>query len=284
MSNRTHPSGVALDLDRCMSSGEISETAIRRVGPTLQRAIDFFERRSIGSLAEVQSAVATEFVHSRLESGLPASVSVLHNRRAALRLLFRVARRLGVTESDPTLDLRLPPKSSAATRPLDDEEIELCRDVAQWASGQAAIAWALAEATARGAEIAAITSDDIDLEARTVDIKGSQRTTARLGTLSQWGLETLRQRLQAPIGRTGPLAYAGEGRGIAGQVSTCRAISSVLIRAGLAGEPDVRPMSVAGWAGRRVLEESGSIERAALAMGVRSLDRAARLVGHDWWA
>ena len=244
MSNRTHPSGMALDLERCMRSGEISETAIRRVEPTLQRAVGFFERRGVGSLAEVQPDDASDFVHSRLESGLPASVAVLHNRRAALRLLFRVARRLGLAESDPTLDLRLPPKSSAAARPLDDDEIELCRDVAQWASARVAIAWALAEATARGAEIAAITSDDIDLDAGTVEIKGSQRTMARIGTLSEWGLETLRQR--APIGGTGPVAYAGEGRGIAGQVSTCRAISSVLLRAGLAGEPDVRPMSVAG--------------------------------------
>lgn len=280
MGNRTHPSGMVLDLERCMRSGEISETAIRRVEPTLQRAVDFFERHSVGSLAEVQPAVASEFVSSRLDSGLPASVSVLHNRRAAMRLLFRAARRLGLAESDPTLDLRLPPKSLAATRPLDDDEIELCRDVAQWASGRVAIAWALAEATARGAEIAAVTSDDIDFETGTVGINGSQRTTARLGALSQWGLETLLQR--AAIGGTGPLAYGGEGRGIAGQVSTCRAISSVLIRAGLAGEPDVRPMSVAGWAGRKVFDETGSIEAVALAMGVRSLDRAARLVGHDW--
>lgn len=273
---------MALDLERCMRSGEISETAIRRVEPTLHRAISFFEHRRICSLAEVQPNDASEFVHSRLESGLPASIAVLHNRRAALRLLFRVARRLGLAESDPTLDLRLPPKSCAATRPLDDDEVELCRDVAQWASGRAAIAWALAEATARGAEIAAITFDDLDLDGGTVEIKGSQRTMARIGALSGWGVDTLSRRALMVEG--GPIAYAGEGRGIAGQVATCRAISTVLLRAGLAGESDVRPMSVAGWAGRRVLEESGSIERAALAMGVRSLDRAARLVGHDWSA
>jgi integrase/recombinase XerC len=41
-------------------------------------------------------------------------------------------------------------------------------------------------------------------------------------------------------------------------------------------------MSVAAWAGRRVLDDTGSIEAAARTMGVRSLDRAARLVGHDW--
>jgi integrase/recombinase XerC len=265
-----------------MQGGEVPDSAVRRVEPTLQRAVDFFEGRGLSSLGAVRPVDASDFVQSRLDSGLPASIAVLHNRRAALRLLFRVARRLEFAESDPTLDLPLPPKSTAATRPLDDDEIELCRDVAQWASAQAAIAWALAEASARGVEIAAVTFGDIDLNAGTVDIKGGQRTMPRIGTMSEWGQETLRQR--APVGRTGPVAYAGEGRGIAGQVSTCRAISSVLVRAGLAGEPDVRPMSVAGWAGRRVLDETGSIESAARAMGVRSLDRAARLVGHDWSA
>ena len=231
-----------------MNSGEISETAMRRVKPTLRRAVGFFEHRSVGSLAETQPDDASGFVRSRLESGLPASVSVLHNRRAALRLLFRAARRLGLAETDPTLDLLLPPKSSAAARPLDGDEIELCRDVAQWASGRVATAWALTEATALGAEIAGVTSDDIDLEAGTVRINGGQWTMARIGVLTEWGAETLRRRV--PAAGSGPVAYAGEGRGIAGQVSTCRAISSVLLRAGLAGETDVRPMSVAAWAGR----------------------------------
>ena len=53
----------------------------------------------------------------------------------------------------------------------------------------------------------------------------------------------------------------------------------VLLRAGLVGEPDVRPASVAAWAGRAVFERTGRIEDAAAAMGVRSLDRAARLIG-----
>ena len=74
------------------------------------------------------------------------------------------------------------------------------------------------------------------------------------------------------------LVYAGSGAA-AGQVSTCRAVGVVLLRAGLVGEPDVRPASVAAWAGRAILEQTGRIEDAAAALGVRSLDRAARLVG-----
>ena len=76
----------------------------------------------------------------------------------------------------------------------------------------------------------------------------------------------------------GSLVYAGTDDAV-GQVSTCRAIGVVLLRAGLASEPDVRPASVAAWAGWAVFEKTGRIEDAAVAMGMRSLDRAARLIG-----
>jgi len=56
----------------------------------------------------------------------------------------------------------------------------------------------------------------------------------------------------------------------------CAAISVTLPRSGLAQEPDVRPVCVAAWAGEKIFDETGQIESAAQALGVRSLDRAAR--------
>ena len=55
-----------------------------------------------------------------------------------------------------------------------------------------------------------------------------------------------------------------------------------LMRAGIEREPDVRPGSVVAWAGRRIFEETGSIEEVARRLGIRSLDRAARLIGWGW--
>lgn len=137
-------------------------------------------------------------------------------------------------------------------------------------------ATALAEATARGVELATITANDIDLDAGEVWIGGTVRTASRCGQLTDWGAMALQRRLAGACG--GPLVYAG-GDPAGGQVSTCRAIGVVLLRAGLVGEPDVRPASVAAWAGRGVFEKTGRIEVAAAAMGIRILDRAARLIG-----
>ena len=61
-----------------------------------------------------------------------------------------------------------------------------------------------------------------------------------------------------------------------------KAISDTLIRAGLGCEPDVRPISVAAWAGRQLLDATGRVDAVARLLGVRSLDRAARIAAWDW--
>lgn len=264
----------------CLELDGVSAASISRVMASLERATAFFEARGVTRLVDVSSDDAAAFVASRLTSGLSASVATQHNRRAALRFLFGVARRRGHVSVDPTLDLVLPPRSILRTRPLVDSEVALCRDVAWWMSSRVAAAWALAEATGRGAEIALVCPNDVDLEAKLVHLRGGARTEPRTGALTPWGVDALRRRSRE-VGPA-PVAYEGSGRGIAGQVSTCRAISSVLLRAGLAGELDVRPASVAGWAGRRAFDATGRIEDAARVMGVRSLDRAARLIGVPW--
>ena len=210
----------------------------------------------------------------------------MHWRRTALRLLFKTARRKGLVDGDPTLDLDLPARSSLGTRPLTDDEVLLCRSVAQWslAGSRRSAAWALAEATCRSSELPKITGDDIDLDSGRVWIAGGKATEPRTGQLTEWGLVQVRARLEELDAPSLPLIYSGRSRSGAGQVSGASAIVDVLTRAGLHQEPDVRPGSVAAWAGRRVLEETGRIDCAARALGVRSLDRAARIVAWDWQA
>jgi integrase/recombinase XerC len=139
---------VASCLEAARDSASSSTT--NRFGPILRCFCDFSDSVGDRKLAEVSLATVVDFVGSRLVSGLPARVATQHNRRAALRFLFRVARRHGYVRADPTVDLVLPARSALPTRPLDDSEIELCRDVASWTTSRVAAAWALAEATARG--------------------------------------------------------------------------------------------------------------------------------------
>lgn len=79
--------------------------------------------------------------------------------------------------------------------------------------------------------------------------------------------------------RNRPVIYEGDCSADTGQISACIAVRDVLIRAGLAAEPGVRPASVAAWAGQKILHETGQIDEVARRLGMASLDRTARFIG-----
>ena len=240
----------------------------------------------VTGLEDVSASIARSFVDAPTRHGRRPTNSTMHARRSALRLLFRVARQEGLVFGDPTLDLELPARSGLTARPLTDDEIALCRSVAVWdlAGSRRAAAWALAEATCRSSELPCVTSADLALQAATVHIRGGKATEGRVGRLTEWGVQRLAERERELDDPSVPLVYGGRSRSGAGQVAACTAISDVLLRAGLGAEADVRAGSVAAWAGRRVFEETGRIELAAKALGVRSLDRAAGIIAWDWRA
>ena len=59
-------------------------------------------------------------------------------------------------------------------------------------------------------------------------------------------------------------------------------LAGVLTAAGLRGDSSVKVGSVRAWAGHRVLTETGRIDEAARALGCRTLDTAAAIIGFDW--
>ncbi len=292
MQDRTRPAAT--------SAGLASEIAVLRVDLLAEHAqehqwdrtsriIDRFclfagNGHGVRSLNEVTAKVAAEFVHAATGAGHGPSVSTMHWRRTSLRLVFRAARQAGLVDGDPTLDLGLPPRSSLGARPLTDDEVALCRSVAQWSlnGSRRAAVWALAEATCRSSELPCVIADDVDLNSGRVWIAGGKATAQREGQLTEWGLAQVRARIEELDEPTRPIVYSGRSPAGPGQVSGASAVVDVLTRAGLHHEPDVRPGSVAAWAGRRVLDETGRIDLAARALGVRSLDRAAGIVAWDW--
>lgn len=264
----------------------VSAAQAERVATILRGFVRFCERgHAITDLRAVPPEICEAFVRAPVTAAQAPSTSLLHLRRTALRLLFRSARHLGLPVSDPTLDLRLPPRVQLATRPLVDDEVSLCRASAAWSLNdrRRAAAWALAEATCRSVEIGIITRSDVDLEHSRVWIHGGQTTSDRWGELTPWGVVQLERRLSAiPDDPERPVVYEGRDGAATGQISSCIAVRDVLIRAGLGKELGVRPASVAGWAGRQILQETGRIDEVARRLGMASLDRAVRFIGWSW--
>jgi len=240
----------------------------------------------VASLAEVTPAHVEAFVRSANANGGLPSVATMRLRRSTLRLLFRTARDRGLAEAAPTLDGVLPPRTTAAARPLTDLEVQRCRRAAleDLTSTRLAVPWALGEATARTAEIPHLRIGDLDLAAGRVWIHGSSNTQPRWGSLTPWGVAQLERHLRdhPPASDDASLTYRGSVNPESRRAHSSQAIRESLQRAGLTTDPYVRPASLAAWAGRQVLYATGHIDAAARALGMRSLDSAARFVGWDW--
>lgn len=265
----------------------LADQTVERMTETCSRFATFCATAfGIRDLSEIGQTHAKAFVLARTRDGKPPEPATAHHRRSALRLLFRTGRGLGVLDGDPTLDLLLPPRSSKTLRPLQDDEIVLCRQAALhgFEATRQPAAWALAEASARSSEIAAAVVADLDLEQARVWLHGCTRAESRWGNLSDWGKLQLARRARAlQTSSSGQrLVYEGRRGGASAQASTCTAVSAVLERAGLHQEPDVGPMSVVAWVATRVFERTSRIEAAARAIGSRSLDRTAEMIDHEW--
>ena len=258
-----------------------------RVAAILQAFAGFCSNgHGISTLGEVTPTIAQQFLHAPCSDGSDAPPRLRHLRRTSLRMLFRAARSTGWPGGDPTLDLALPPRPGRSTRPLTDEEIALCRSCAVWSltDSRRAAPWALAEATCRTGELPYVRVTDIDLDRGRVWLHGGRRTTARWGHLTEWGKVQVERRLTATSARPpeAGLIYQGAEPREGGRVSSSLALLDVLRRAGLADEPGVRPSSIAAWAGRQVLAETGRIDLVALRLGLTRLDTAADFIGWDW--
>lgn len=267
---------------------DLSEQSVRRLIEISQRFVSFVEgvSRSSGNSHDL-ARLCEQFVSARLgtdSENRKAALATMHLRRTTLRLLFRTARDLGIFEGDPTLDLSLPPRTSIGARALTDEEVALCRSFAVTTPKETRLpaAWALAEATSRTAEIPHIQGKDVDLKRGRVWIHGSPKTEARRGRLTAWGIAQVGRRMEVLGSSELSLIYMGRGNSESKQAASCIAITETLTRAGLAGDPCLRPISVVAWAGVGIFRETGRIEEVARRLGMRSLDRAARLIGFDW--
>jgi len=214
----------------------------------------------------------------------------LHNRRAALRQLYRTARSLGLADGEPTLDLELPKREYNGLRTLVDGEIAECRAASietPWETAQPA-AWALAECGATTAEIAAFRP--CDMREGRVYLHGGAHTRPRTLTALEWPWEQLTGRVnvlrqEGDFDPNRPLVYRGDrdGRTDTSPVSAVgQLLRAVLDRAELYKADGYTQRSITAWAGRRAYEERQRIEDAANHLGLTSLDRAAQLIGHDW--
>jgi len=289
-SGATTPSGVtgaveAVIAHLAASRGLRSTTLANRVA-RMRLFASFAQTQGVRELDDVSTQQVATFVDSRRQSGVSPALSERHSRRAAIRLLYREARHLGLASSDPALDCELPPRNPTSARPLTDEEIELGRSYSVRTSDtRPAVCWALGEATSWTSEMPHARLSALALEEGTVFIHGGATTDPRVARLTPWGLTQMKRRLRMiDKGEGSDPILMGEGRWDhpdEGRAAATMALVATLKAARLSA-PGVNPRSIAAWAGAKALAEGASIDLVARMLGVRSLDQAAKLIGFRW--
>lgn len=239
--------------------------------------------RAATSLAELDADLVAGFCFARNRCGDQPALSTVHHRRTNVRLLFRIWRSLGLTDSDPTHDLALPSRSDQSFRALSDHEIDLCRaaSLTDPTATRAPAVWAVAESGAHSAEIPLLRRCDVDVDRGTLFAPGGAKTDSRTVPMTEWGRQQLSRRIKVVTDADALLIYDGAGTPASAQAYVGKVIASIFARAGIGGSA-LSPRSITAWVGRSVLAETGRIEDVALRLGIRSLDRAAALIDWDW--
>jgi integrase len=245
------------------------------------------EGHGLTAMSQVGPEDASSFVRAVRRDGREPSPSTMHVRRGAVRLLFKEARRLGLADGDPTIDLQLPPRSSLGARALTEDEVELCRNYSldSLTDLRRPLAWALSECSARTSEIPRARIRDVDLEAARVYLHGAPRVDSRWASITDWAARQFHRRLAAPrlsCEPDAPLLVWRANVPKTPRAAATMAVIETLRAAGLHEEPDVRPRSILAWRGRRLLREGMTIDQVALALGFRRLDQAAEVIGFEW--
>ncbi len=264
--------------------GVMAPISLIRVADLIRGFANYLTASGVESSCDITEAHASAFVRSLTRTKTEPSLATMHLRRTTLRIFFRETKALGLLSADPITNIPLRPRSYRDLRPLTDGEIERCRSFAEGMKGETryATAWALAEATARVAELGAVRARDLDLGRGRVWIGGAANTDARWSTLTDWGVNQLQRvvmsRSKPPPDRS--LLMSGP----TSRASVHELVASTLRLAGLAKTLGVRPNSIPAWRGATELANGASIDEVAVLLGMRSLDRAAAFIGFDWQA
>lgn len=250
-------------------------------------------RRPVADTWEITAQDVRAFIDAPVVSGdavRAGSTAVKRRRHSAMSALFTEWRAVGLYGSDPLLDTPQPARDSLPYRPLVDAEVDRCRFRAgrDRADTRGPCVWALAEAYATTSEIPEVVIADVDLARRRVWLTGGARNVARWTAPTAWGWDRIAAHVAAlssldtTTGAT-PLVYGGSGgasgRAVSGQASASKVLHQVLVRAGLGRDAQARPLSVPAWRAVGLYAETGDLVAVRHALGVRSLDRAAEIVG-----
>ncbi len=275
---------VCHDLARRTASGELTEDSADKFISMVHRMFAHAELLQVTCVQEMGPA-AEKWVEGparhRSVGFTEAAVSTKRTRRAVVRKSFAVLRAVGLSNQYPTIDVHLPPGTVDSPARISDAEVERCKTlVAGTEHNRAEAALALALIGAQPREIGQLTNSEVDVRRNVVSLPD------RTLRVNREVIEALRRREEhlrsskLPIGGSPALFLAGNpsGSGPASGSSISMTLGTVLRDAHCRAD-QLQPSAFRAWAARHFYDNCHDLTLVKVALGERSLDSTARLIG-----
>ena len=262
-----------------------NESTAKKVTAEVGRFVRFAQASGVEFVDELDTEVVECFLWSasnRYGRYGDVSATTAANRQSFLRSFFEVMTRLGFWTGADVVGRPIRRSVGDRSRPLTESELHQVHVYAEsglFTTGRPLLV-ALAESGGNAAEIARVTAADVDLDGRTVALRGD---AARRTPMSEWGAEVLAAAMTAgQFAAVGPLCVTNTlPIGAAAHTVTVR-LAGVIADAGLSRVRGVTARSIRLAVAVQILGSQG-LESAARFLGSSSLDATAAALDHQWW-
>ncbi len=267
------------------TSGRYAPASVHKMATTINLFFKYVEvAHEVSSIDQLTLEMVEGFIWARRSDGfriVDVSPNTARNRRSFILTAFSELRGLGISVDDDLAGPPISPNRGYSTRLLTDDELERIRAFATGSmfTTRRPLLVAISEAGGSAPEIAAVSFDDLDLDAGTVSFRGS---SPRVNPLTEWGVRAIEAwALNVDSIPPGRLCATDRLTEAQAAQSITSGLTQIISDAGFGHLPDVSARSIRLTFAAGVLERDG-IVAATRFLGSDSLDSTAAALRFDW--
>ena len=249
----------------------------------IRQLFGVLRHNGVEHITEVTTDLLDDFywMATRKKGFQEPSSTTAASRQWGVRALFLILTDMGVWDGTDISGPTISREQGRSTRPMTESEINqiqvMTHNLLVPTGEELLLALALCGASAQ--EIAVVCTQDIDIDARLIQLWGPSE---RLNPIDGWSLAVLDEAVIRIADSTPMVVRPDLPLQRAAHTLTVR-LNKLVNQAGFSSETELTGVSIRLGAARKVFETDG-LEAAAKFLGNQSLDATARALRYDWWA
>ena len=251
----------------------------------IRQLFGVLRHNGVGYITDVTADLLDDFywMATRKKGFKEPSSTTAASRQWGVRSLFSILADMGLWDGTDISGPTISREQGRTTRPMTEAEINqiqvMTHNVLVPTGEELLLALALCGASA--SEIAVVCTQDIDIDARLIQLWGESERT---NPIDEWSLGVMDEAVIRIPDSTPMVVRPDLPIQRAAHTVTVR-LNRLIQQAGLSSsaEFELTGVSIRLGAARKVFESDG-LEAAAIFLGNQSLDATARALRYDWWA